>query len=160
MPGEGPRRMPAPSRHGAWTAQRALGKGEHWEDPTLWFDRRGNFHVIFHVYSLLPFSAGNWSVASGHMFSADGLEWHRSTTQPFNGSVAFTDGTTRNFATRERPQLVFTDQHRHTPKALISSVSSQPIGPMCDACTQNACSQCKITPGRDWTFTIVQPLRV
>ena len=158
--GNGDALTSAPSRHGAWTAQRALGKEKHWEDPTLWFDRRGNFHVIFHVYSLQPFAAGDWSVASGHMFSKDGVEWHRSSAQPFNGSVDFTDGTTRNYATRERPQLVFTDRGRHTPMALISSVSSQPIGHVCDTCTQHACSQCKVTPGRDWTFTIVQPLRV
>ena len=88
----------------------------------------------------------------------DGREWHRGARQPFNGTVRFTDGTARDFATRERPQLVFGDAARTTPVALTSAVSSQPVGPACDGCVLGACSQCKITPGRDWTYTIVQPL--
>ena len=37
----------------------------HWEDPTLWFDKRGNWHIIYHVYCLLPFTAHH-ECASGH----------------------------------------------------------------------------------------------
>ena len=40
----------------------------HWEDPTLWFDKRGNWHIIYHVYCLLPFTAHH-ECASGHAFS-------------------------------------------------------------------------------------------
>merc|ERR1711884_314527 len=44
-----------------WQPERGLGKSggdrqRHWEDPTLWFDRRGNFHILYHVYCLLPYT--------------------------------------------------------------------------------------------------------
>jgi len=151
----------APSRRGPYADGAALPRGSlngGWEDPTLWFDRRRNFHILYHVYSLDPYAAGNASVASGHLFSEDGLAWHRSGVQPFDGTVEFADGSSRTFATRERPQLLFADAARTTPSALTSGVSSQPVGSMCDACKQGACSQCKVSPGRDWTYTILQPL--
>ena len=103
----------------------------------------------------------------GHAFSLDGVEWTFSDVQPFNGSVAFTDGTAKQFATRERPQLTFVDElHplpgatalRTTPNGLTSAVNSQPLGPWCEQCSMHACSQCKVTAGRDWTYTIFQPL--
>ena len=65
----------APSRDGPWSPlQVRLPQATDWEDPTLWFDRRGNFHIVNHVYSLAPFSAGEYTVASGHIVSRDGLE--------------------------------------------------------------------------------------
>jgi len=72
--------------------------------------------------------------------------------------VGFTDGTSKTFATRERPQLVFveSDEFRTTPVGMTSAVSPQPLGPWCDQCKEHACSQCKVTPGRDWTYTIYQ----
>ena len=33
-----------------------------------------------------------------------------------------------------------------------------PPGPWCEQCSMHACSQCKVTAGRDWTYTIFQPL--
>jgi hypothetical protein len=45
--------------------------------------------------------------------------------------------------------------------AMLQAVSNQPIGPWCstgpDPCNSKACSQCKVTPGRDWTFNQLQP---
>ena len=90
-------------------------------------------------------------------WSRDGVDWRYSDVQPFNCSVSFTDGTHREFATRERPHLVFTDPSRTTPVAVVTAVSSQPVGPSCDTCKSGACSQCKVTPGRDWTFTQLEP---
>lgn len=79
----------------AWQPMRSLGKvggdhNRHWEDPTLWFDRRGNFHILYHVYCLLPYSAGK-ECYSGHAFSADGFNWTFSEVEPFGGTVDFTD---------------------------------------------------------------------
>jgi hypothetical protein len=158
--GNGDHVVSTPSRHGPFTDGVRLPRGPRWEDPTLWFDKRKNVHIIFHVFSVAPFAAGDWSTASGHAFSEDSLVWHNSDVEPFNGTVGFADGTSRTFATRERPQLLFSDAQRTTPSAITSAVSSQPVGTMCDSCVQGACSQCKVTPGRDWTFTIVQPLNV
>ena len=158
--GNGAELHSAPSRDGPWSSVRIpLPLEQHWEDPTLWFDRRGNFHVLNHVYSLAPYSAGEYRVASGHMYSRDGIKWSRAAVAPFDGMVAMDDGSNVTFATRERPQLVFASGDRTTPVALTSAVSSQPIGQMCDSCTAGACSQCKVTAGRDWTYTIYQPLK-
>jgi hypothetical protein len=131
-----------------------------WEDPTLYYDRHGHWHVLFHVYSLKPFAARRERY-SGHAFSKDGLDWRFSPFEPFNGTVSFSGGRQQTFATRERPQLVFdprADPNRTRPVALCSGVNPQPIGPWCDECQDGACSQCKITPGRDWTYTAYAPL--
>ena len=78
--------------------------------------------------------------------------------EPYSGLVNFTDGTSHRFSTRERPHLVFADPHsRHIPSGVFTAVSPQPISPACDGCSQHACSQCKVTPGRDWTFTQFMP---
>jgi len=142
---------------GQWTSILPLQTPPNWEDPTLYFDRRANWHILYHVYALEPFSSGVERY-SGHAYSADGLDWTFSTFEPFGGTVLFTDGSHISFATRERPQLVFSDESRTVPAALTSAVSSQPLGPWCDQCKQGACSQCKVTEGRDWTYTIVQQL--
>ena len=144
--------------NGHWRLVTALVTPPKWEDPTLWFDRRGNWHIVYHVWAAEPFEAHH-EPASGHGFSSTGTEWTFSTTQPFTGTVNFTDGTSKQFATRERPQMIFTDAARHTPVGLTSAVSPQPLGPWCKECKMGACSQCKVSPGRDWTYTIFQALR-
>merc|ERR1711862_351522 len=126
-----------------WAPMRSLQKSggdrdRHWEDPTLWFDRRGNFHILYHVYCLLPYSAGK-ECSSGHAFSADVFAWTFSDIEPFNGSVAFSDGTSTTFSTRERPQVIFAVGDTTTPVGFVGGVSSQPIGPMCDSCSEGAC---------------------
>lgn len=146
-----------------WQPERGLGKSggdrqRHWEDPTLWFDRRGNFHILYHVYCLLPYTDDK-ECYSGHAFSADGFDWTFSAVEPFGGTVQFTDGTSTTFSTRERPQVIFAAGDRTTPVGFVGGVSSQPIGPMCDSCSQGTCSQCKVTEGRDWTYTVLQPLQ-
>ena len=143
---------------GRWRMVTTLVTPPKWEDPTLWFDRHGNWHIVYHVWAADPFEKHN-EPASGHAFSSNGLEWTFSTTQPFTGTVNFTDGGSKQFATRERPQMIFKDAARHTPVGLTSAVSPQPLGPWCHECSMGACSQCKVTPGRDWTYTIFQPLR-
>ena len=143
---------------GVWRLVTALTTPPKWEDPTLWFDRRGNWHIIYHVWAADPFEKHN-EPAAGHAFSSNGLEWTFSTTQPFTGTVNFTDRGSKQFATRERPQMVFMDTARQTPVGLTSAVSPQPLGPWCHECSMGACSQCKVTAGRDWTYTIFQPLR-
>ena len=186
---------------GSWARPATLDTPPRWEDPSLWFDHRGHWHIIYHVYALEPYARHDERY-SGHAYSRDGIEWTFSDVEPFNGTVTGTaaatpaaaaaaaaasetataaaaaasgsghgsgatkwgasplhaDRSTYQYATRERPQLVFADASRQRPVALTSAVSNQPIGPACDSCTQGACSQCKITPGRDWTFTILQPL--
>jgi len=153
----------ASSWDGEWQPMRSLHKtggdpDRHWEDPTLWFDRRGNWHILYHVYCLKPFSEHK-ECYSGHAFSADGFEWTFSDVEPFNGTVDFADGTATTFSTRERPQVIFAKGDSTTPVGFVGGVSSQPIGPVCDTCYKGTCSQCKITTDRDWTYTVLQPLQ-
>ena len=142
-----------------WSPQVRLhpeGEQGNWEDPDLWWDSRGNFHILYHVFSM----DHDYHIerCSGHAWSRDGWGWnYSSTVQPFNCTVDFIDGSSRAFATRERPHLIFVDKARTTPVAVISAVSSQPVGPACASCNAGACSQCKVTAGRDWTYTIMQP---
>jgi hypothetical protein len=150
-------------------------------DPCLYFDARGNWHVLFHVYTKVNdfhvqrYSGHGFStdvrapfcfecalavVANTHASATQGLRWRYSETEPFNGTVRFTDGTATTYATRERPHVVFdrSDLASTRPVAVITAVSSQQIGPSCATCHEGACSQCKITLGRDWTYTVLQPL--
>lgn len=145
---------------GSWAPLRNMGNPpknlRNWEDPYLWFDVNGNFHVLYHVYCLEPYELHN-ECNSGHAFSPNGWDWTFSSCEPYSGLVNFTDGTSIRFSTRERPHLVFADQARHVPMGVYTAVSNQPVSPACASCNQNACSQCKVTPGRDWTFTQFQP---
>ena len=72
-------------------------------------------------------------------------------------TVNFTDGSSKTFSTRERPQLLFGDSARHVPVGMTSAVSSQPIGPWCDECNSKACSQCKV-PCRCTSLLIPQQI--
>lgn len=108
------------------------------------------------MFCVLPYSALK-ECYSGHAFSDDGVSWNFSKTEPFGGIVEFTAGLPQTFSTRERPHLVFADEGRTTPSGVITSVSSQPVSPACDSCFLGACSQCKITKGKDWTYTLFEP---
>eukprot|EP00656_Telonema_subtile_P035558 TRINITY_DN39534_c0_g1_i1.p1 TRINITY_DN39534_c0_g1~~TRINITY_DN39534_c0_g1_i1.p1 ORF type:complete len:372 (+),score=51.01 TRINITY_DN39534_c0_g1_i1:204-1319(+) len=146
----------------SWTALRKIGspgpqsRSGNYEDPFLWFDRRGNWHIIYHVFCLDPFDAHN-ECTSGHAFSEDGLSWVFGADEPFDGTVQFSDRTNTSFSTRERPHFLFRDEAKTTPMAVITGVSSQPVDAACAGCNSHACSQCKVTVGRDWTFTQMQP---
>lgn len=148
----------APSWDGPWTAKRSIGSRPFgWEDAHLWFDRRGNWHIIYHVWTNQP-----WPVIrySAHAFSRDGWEWKfEDAVEPYGGTIHFTDGSSKSFATIERPQLVFADASRSTPVAMVNGVSPQIPGPQCATCTSNWCSSCKQTAGRDWDYTVLQPLQ-
>jgi hypothetical protein len=88
---------------------------ENWiaEDPTLWADKRGNFHIINHAYSPHEWQHCASSALSTHFFSADGgRNWHflPQAVQPYAHTVDYDDGTSHMFVTIERPSVFF-DQH-------------------------------------------------
>ncbi len=78
----------------------------HVEDPFMWVDRRGNWHVINHAYSNIQFDNCTFSDVSAHFFSPDGLSWLYS-QQPYGHTVTYDDGTSRSYVTLERPNLHF-----------------------------------------------------
>lgn len=114
--------------------------------------------MVYHVYCLDPFEAHN-ECNAGHAFSVDGYTWYFGQDEPYSGLVSFTDGTNTTFSTRERPHMIFADKARTTPVGVFTAVSNQPISPACAGCNSHACSQCKVTPGRDWTFNQLQPFK-
>lgn len=76
------------------------------EDPFMWKDKRGNWHVLYHRMFDPPGhgALGSWS--GGHSFSADGLTWS-PIDRCYNTTVALEDGSSVVLKRRERPKLVF-----------------------------------------------------
>lgn len=109
-----------------------------WEDPFLWTDRRGNFHILSHTWTpeLYPFNS-----ISGHAFSPDGLTWTSSPIEPYNSTVHFSDGSSHYFSTMERPKLVFGGADGRSPLYISNGVS--PVGAPCTGCGH--CSHCKVS---------------
>ena len=63
----------------------------HWvpEDPHMWIDRRGNWHIVNHAYDLYVYSNCSTSPLSTHFFSPDGKAWHflPQAIQPYGHTV-------------------------------------------------------------------------
>lgn len=76
------------------------------EDPYLWVDGRGRFHIINHAYNLSQSNNCGSSNVSSHYFSEDGRKWYWS-DQPYTHTVTYDDGSTHTFATLERPNIHF-----------------------------------------------------
>ena len=75
-----------------------------------------------------------------------GLHWRYSSTEPYNGTVRFADGSAKTYATRERPHVVFdkTDLNSTTPVGVsrtiladVSAVLFRMLASFC-ACNINA----------------------
>lgn len=88
-----------------------------WEDPFLYTDVRGNWHILIHAYNL-----SDNSRMSGHYFSRDGVTWHATGLEPYGFHVAMTNGSTMLTSTRERPKLVLDSSGNVL--ALINGVST------------------------------------
>ena len=73
------------------------------EDPYLYQDAVGHFHALFH-------SMGGCSDVGCHAFSRDGHAWHLASSNPYTTTIGFEDGSSRLYARRERPHLVFNAQ--------------------------------------------------
>ena len=131
--------------------------GRCWEDPLLFQDERGNWHILSHTYT--EQGAGPLNSISGHLFATDVHgPWTVSPVEPYSNIVRYTDSTEQTFATVERPKLVFNE--RGVPTHLINGVS--PVYP-CSSCGggppgQGWCCWCKLTAGMDYTYTLMQPL--
>ena len=77
------------------------------EDPFLYFDKRGNIHIINHAYNTGQTTNCTSSHVSSHFFAAaDGKQWGHS-DQPYGHTVTFDDGTQHSYCTLERPNLFF-----------------------------------------------------
>ena len=88
---------------------------------------------------------------SGHAYSTDGTKWHFAANQPFAADVCqdpkhrgspFTSAC----GSRERPFLVFDGTDQMRPTHLVSAVNS-----VCQGGDKSG-------TGKDWTYTLVQPI--
>ena len=75
------------------------------EDPGVWRDARGNFHMLFNANSGHS-HCGKGVPCGGHSWSRDGLSWSQPTIPAFGTIVHYDDGTTVNWDYVERPQVV------------------------------------------------------
>ena len=147
----------APEPSGPWVELAGLGRPKPFgnntgmEDPMIWQDHLGHFHILAHAFTQESWPA---QMVSAHAYSRDARQWTWSTEHPFGWVVNMTDGTQASFATMERPKLAFGVDG--VPTHLYSGASPQ--WP-CAGCGNGAvCVACKGTKGRDYTLTIVRPL--
>jgi hypothetical protein len=66
------------------------------EDPFLWQDERGHWHILMH----------NMEATGAHAFSRDAITWTTSGVEPYGKGVHFADGTNVSMGRREQPQLL------------------------------------------------------
>eukprot|EP00933_Yihiella_yeosuensis_P038928 TRINITY_DN32875_c2_g2_i1.p1 TRINITY_DN32875_c2_g2~~TRINITY_DN32875_c2_g2_i1.p1 ORF type:complete len:435 (-),score=50.00 TRINITY_DN32875_c2_g2_i1:50-1309(-) len=133
-----------------------------YEDPFLYIDIDGSFHLLFHVYETGEngITCSNTTVAA-HLFSSDGFQWHTTPVQPFTSVISLADGGSMVVATRERGKILFNAEGRMTH--LINGVSGLETCYNATECTWkkpgdcigNACVNCKF---KGWDFTLITPL--
>ena len=71
------------------------------EDPFLWQDERGHWHMLMHhLFNHVGDPVG------AHAFSRDAITWTKSDVLPYTTFVPFSDGSSVNLTRRERPELV------------------------------------------------------
>ena len=104
------------------------------EDPFLWQNSRGQFHMLIHGMCYAIFNAI-------HAYSVDGVVWAISPTPPYSYQVNYTDAPSQLYWRVERPQLVF--DNATVPLFLFNGVCMDGL-----ACLEN--------PGK--TFTLARPL--
>lgn len=81
-------------------------KSQHVEDPFLWVDKRGNWHILNHAYNFSEVDHCASSTVSAHTFSRDGKVWQTLGLEPYGHTIAHDDGTSTTYSTLERPYLV------------------------------------------------------
>ncbi|EED14225.1 conserved hypothetical protein [Talaromyces stipitatus ATCC 10500] len=112
---------------------------ENTEDPFLWRDKRGNFHMLVHSLDSGD-GLGHGPNVGYHAYARnwDGEWTYNNNTLAYSTYVSFTDGTATNYSRRERPQLFFSEDGNQTPLFIANGVQEvdspqsytivQPIG--------------------------------
>lgn len=113
---------------------------DHWtEDPFLWRDKRGNWHILCHWMIDITERGEKFPRVGGHLFSRNLTgDWTFKLQAAYNTTVEFTDGRRTDYYRRERPKLFFSDDGQLTPLYLVNGVQEfnssgsytliQPIG--------------------------------
>ncbi|KAI0012697.1 hypothetical protein F4779DRAFT_614420 [Xylariaceae sp. FL0662B] len=107
---------------------------DHWtEDPFLWRDRRGNWHILCHWMIDIAERGEKFPRVGGHMFSRNLTNgWE------FRLQEVYKDGGRTDYYRRERPKIFFSDDGMMIPLYLVNGVQEfntsvsytliQPIG--------------------------------
>ncbi|KAL7954142.1 hypothetical protein V8C34DRAFT_320206 [Trichoderma compactum] len=99
------------------------------EDPFVWRDKRGNFHMLLH--SLEPAGGFGWGPQVGrHAYARNytGPWTFGNRTLAFSTYVQYDDGFVTQFNRRERPELYFSNDGQMTPLLLSTGVQEQNSG--------------------------------
>lgn len=130
-------------------SQEACGDGcpSH-EDPHLWIDGEGGFHLLTHDQNNMAIH----SVRGAYGWSADGVEWHLETPADSNVSawetaVRWSNGSTAPLARRQRGSFIH-DPQTGRPTHLLNGADFHHHLP------QSECEGCHWGQG----FTLIQPL--
>ncbi|OKL62224.1 hypothetical protein UA08_02151 [Talaromyces atroroseus] len=94
------------------------------EDPFVWSDKRGNFHMLVHSLDSAVNGDGSGPNVGRHAYarSWDGQWTYNNETLAYGTYVTFSDGLSTNYSRRERPQLYFSDDGQMTPLFLSNGV--------------------------------------
>ncbi|KZL63570.1 hypothetical protein CI238_02932 [Colletotrichum incanum] len=117
---------------------------ERSEDPFLWRDKRGHWHIL--VHHMIDIAEGRKGPRVGaHAYAREweGPWTYNNNTLAYNTTVEFTDGFKLDYYRRERPKLYFSDDGQMTPLYLLNGVQEfnksgsytliQPIGRKAEA---------------------------
>ncbi|KAG7103345.1 hypothetical protein HYQ44_017433 [Verticillium longisporum] len=108
------------------------------EDPFMWRDKRGHWHILQHHMIDIPEAKGPHVGAHAYARKWEGPWTYNNITLAYNTTVEFTDGMKTDYYRRERPKLFFSDDGEMTPLYLVNGVQEfnsrasytliQPIG--------------------------------
>ncbi|CAH0056969.1 unnamed protein product [Clonostachys solani] len=93
------------------------------DDPFIWRDKGGHYHMLLHSLELGG-GFGEGPKVGRHAFARYfwGPWTFNERTLAFSTEVDWTDGTSTDFFRRERPYLLFSDDGLMTPQYLITAV--------------------------------------
>ena len=94
------------------------------EDPFMWIDSRGRWHIVNHAYDVSQLDRCASSTVSTHFFSSDGVDWRLGSVQPYGHVVHYDDGSSHIYTTLERPFLRFNQQGTMTHLVLAADLTT------------------------------------
>jgi hypothetical protein len=129
------------------------------EDPFMWVDKRGHWHIINHAFDVRQHDRCGNSTLSAHRFSIDGKAWHilDPPVEPYCHTVHYDDGSEHTYTTLERPFLVFNDAGEAPTHISLAAdmftgdegcVGNQSLNPY------NSCTNCKYKDSRMGTIIV------
>ncbi|OAQ59218.1 glycosyl hydrolases family 43 domain-containing protein [Pochonia chlamydosporia 170] len=97
------------------------------EDPFLWQDKRGNYHMLVHAQQDGNGGTPGVKQTGRHAYARDyhGPWTYGNRTLAYGALVNFTDGTSINYGRRERPQLLFSEDGNMVPLFMTNGVQEK-----------------------------------